>query len=364
MRKRNVARSSDYNMGEFDFPRGWFMIAGAAELKDAPLPVRFFGKDFALFRGQSGRLVLLDGHCSHMGAHLAASTSASIAVHGEQIEGDSIRCPYHGWRYSADGELEDIPGFEGPCPKAAKLRSYRVEEVMGAIMMWHDPEGGEPEFDPPRLAEWDRPDWINGAYDHLGTLDVHPQEILDNMADSNHLGPTHGSPCEYFENEFDRHLYYQRQGGFRREYNAYLMTFTWYTGPGLLLSRQAIGDIRSIEFIFHTPVEDGVTKVWHNNLLKVASEAPGEEDRARAKHLQAEVLAAFGQDFDIWRNKVPALQIMSLPTERNFRLGRAWYRQFYNPRGQSAEFHKQTDGRHIPIHKLEPYEMSLELERA
>lgn len=357
-----MATTKDYGLGEFDFPRGWFMIAEASELQEAPLPLRFFGKDFALFRGQSGRLILLDAHCSHMGAHLAASTSASLVAHGEQIVGDTIRCPYHGWRFNHDGHVDDIPGFDGPCPKAAKLGSYRVTEVMGAIMMWHDPEGGEPDFEPPSLTEWDQPNWISGVYDHLGSLAVHPQEILDNMADANHLGPTHGSPCEYFENEFQNHLYYQRQGGFRREYDAFLMTYTWYTGPGLLLSRQAIGDIRSIEFIFHTPVEDGVTKAWHNNLLMTSTATPGNDDRAKAKAIQNEVLAAFQQDFDIWRNKKPAVRIMGVPTERNFQLGRIWYRQFYNPRARVEEYHRRTNGKHVPIHKERPPTGSLELE--
>lgn len=357
-----MAKAKEYKLGDFDFPRGWFMIAEASELGTSPLPLRFFGKDFALFRGQSGRLVLLDAHCSHMGTHLAAVKSASIVAHGEQIEGDSIRCPYHGWRFNHEGHADDIPGFDGPCPKAAKLQSYCVREIMGAIMMWHDPEGGEPHFEPPSLPEWDLPNWINGAYDHLGCLPIHPQEILDNMADSNHLGPTHGSPCEYFENEFDGHLYYQRQGGFRREYDAYLMTFTWYTGPGLLISKQGIGAIRSIEFIFHTPVEDGVTRVWHNNLLMASSASPDAEEISRAKQVQDEVLSAFKQDFDIWLSKTPALQIMSLPTERNFKLGRIWYKQFYNIRHRSEEFHKLTDGKHVPIHKKHPYKMARELE--
>lgn len=357
-----MAKSKDYKLGKFDFPRGWFMIAEVCELDNGPLPVRFFGKDFALYRGESGKIVLLDAYCSHMGAHLAASKTTSLVTHGEQIEGDSIRCPYHGWRFNHEGQADDIPDFDGPCPKAAKLNSYIVREVMGAVMMWHDPEGGEAYFDPPSLAEWDMPNWINGAYDHLGTIDTHPQEILDNMADSNHLGPTHGSPCEYFENEFSGHLYFQRQGGFRREYDAYLMTYTWYTGPGLLLSRQAIGDIRSIEFIFHTPVDDGVTKVWHNNLMLAPTDMVDEELREKAKVLQNEVLAAFAQDFGVWANKVPAVQIMSLPTERNFKLGRTWYKQFYNPRSQAAEFHEKVQGRHVPIHKEKPFEMSLELE--
>ena len=47
----------------------------------------------------------------------------------------------------------------------------------------------------------------------LGVLDIHSQEILDNMADCRHLGPTHGAPSEYFENEINNEIYVQRQGG-------------------------------------------------------------------------------------------------------------------------------------------------------
>ncbi|MFZ8984576.1 MAG: Rieske 2Fe-2S domain-containing protein [Steroidobacteraceae bacterium] len=357
-----MATTSDYKLGEFPYPRGWFMVAEASELAKGALPIRFFGKDFALFRGESGRLVCLDAHCKHMGSHLAGSATSSVVVHGEQIQGDSIRCPYHGWRYNAQGEVDHIPDYDGPCPKAAKLNTYLVREVMGAVMMWHDPEGQAPDFEPPQLAEWDAPDWVNGPYDHLGTLAVHPQEILDNMADSNHLGPTHGVPPEYFENEFNGHLYIQRQGGFRREYNAYLSTHTWYTGPGLLLSRQAIGDMRGIEFIFHTPVEDGVTKVWHNNLFKAGTSTPGPADIEAARTMQDAVLAAFSQDFQIWASKVPALQIMCLPTERNFELGRSWYRQFYNPRSACDKTLRLPTGKHVPSHKLPPLDIAYQLE--
>ena len=332
------------------------MVAEASELDERPLPLHFFGKDFALYRGESGRLVCLDAHCKHMGAHLTASSTASIAAHKEQIEGDSIRCPYHGWRYTPEGDVDDIPGFDGPCPKAAKIRNYPVREVMGAVMMWHDPEGKGPDYEPPQLEEWGRSDWINGTYDHLGKLSIHPQEILDNMADANHFGPTHGVPNEYFENEFDLNLYIQRQGGFRREYDAYLKTFTWYTGPGLLISRQMIGDSRSIEFIFHTPVDDGTTQVWHNNLFFAASDDPGPDMVKQARDLQKIVLDAFSQDFEIWSNKLPAIRIMGLPTERNFQIARAWYRQFYNPRSESARYHKTATGRHVPSHKEAPTE--------
>ena len=77
-----MATTKDYRLGEFTFPRGWFMIADADELNThKPLAVRFFGKDFALYRGRStGQVVLLDAHCPHMKTHLAAPNTTSYVV--------------------------------------------------------------------------------------------------------------------------------------------------------------------------------------------------------------------------------------------------------------------------------------------
>ncbi len=87
-----MATTAEYGLGEYAFPRGWFMIAAADEVRDTPLPLRFFGNDFALYRGESGRVVLLDAYCPHMGTHIARNTTSYVVIDG-QIEGDSIRCP-------------------------------------------------------------------------------------------------------------------------------------------------------------------------------------------------------------------------------------------------------------------------------
>ena len=357
-----MAKAADYDLGEYTFPRGWFMIAAADELDDGPKAIRFFGKDFALYRGESGKVVLLDAYCAHMGTHLTASPSASIVANGEQIEGDSIRCPYHGWRYGPDGTCEEIPYFDGPCPKAADIKAYEVREVMGTIMMWHDPEDGAPDYDPPYLDEWDDPQWVQWKIDHLGQIDIHPQEILDNMSDAHHLGPTHGAPCEYFENEISDHKIIQRQGGYHRMLDAYLTTLTWYTGPGLLLSKQKFGDTLGYEFIANAPIDDGVTKVWHGYLSKAPNNPPTEEDVANAREAQAGILVAFAQDFDVWKNKRPALTIMSVPTEGPFGKGRQWYKQFYNPRDTAKAIREKVNGiYHVKVLE-KPGEMARQLE--
>ena len=347
-----MAKAAEYGLGPHAFPRGWFIVAECSELDAGPLAVRFFGQDFALYRGASGRVVLLDAYCAHMGTHLTASKSAIIVVDGKQIEGDSIRCPYHGWRYGPDGQLNDIPYHDGPCPKTVAVKSHTVREVMGCVMMWHDPEGGPPLFEPPMLQEWDDPAWVHWQLDHLDVLQVHGQELMDNMADVQHLGPTHGAPCEYFENELIDHICIQRQGGFQKAYNAFLATTTWYTGPGLLLSKQEFGDVLTYELIANTPVEDGVTKVWHGALTRAQNVPHTEADIAAARTVQAGALQAFSADFEVWRNKRPAIRIMQLRKDGPFRTMRQWYGQFYDERSKVGQYHAKLNGRH-PIHGFE-----------
>lgn len=347
-----MAKSIEYSLGPEAFPRGWFIVAEASELDKGPMAVRFFGQDFSLYRGESGKPIMLDAYCPHMGTHLTASRSPMIVKNGKQIEGDSIRCPYHGWRFGPDGQCDDIPYFDGPKPRSANINAYTVKEVMGCIMMWFDPAGGEPEYDAPHLKQWDDPSWVNWELDHLGELNIHPQEILDNMADCQHLGPTHGAPCEYFENEFRDHIYIQRQGGWHQLYDCMLTTTTWYTGPGLLLSMQVFGETTAIELIANTPVDDGVSKVWHAVLHKSNNEVATEEDIAAAKEVQAGALEAFAADFDVWAHKRPALRVLQVKTDGPFNLGRTWYKQFYQPDRSNREFFDKVNG----IHHIENFE--------
>ncbi|AXQ28191.1 (2Fe-2S)-binding protein [Solimonas sp. K1W22B-7] len=351
-----MATTKDYELGEFTYPRGWFMVADAAKLTNKPLDLHFFGRDFALYRGSGGRVVLLDAYCPHMGTHLARNTTSYVVQDGS-IEGDSIRCPYHGWRFGPDGKCNQIPYSDQPIPRSASIRSWPVEERMGAIFVWHDPEGGAPEWQAPRLEEWDDPSWVRWQLDDLGQLRCHPQEIVDNIADAAHLGPIHGATPQYFENEFRGHLAIQRQGGTTRGdaladkdgSNPLLRTDTAYHGPGVLLSRMT-GLFEAIIFIVHTPVDDGLVQVWHGLLVKspggnrVATEA----DVQAARAYQQGHLGAFAQDFEVWANKRPCIKGMFLPSDGPFLKARTWYRQFYNPRTRRDEFLKQVEGIHSP----------------
>ena len=355
-----MATSKDYRLGDFTFPRGWFMIADAKELDTRkPLAVRFFGKDFALYRGQaSGKVILLDAYCPHMKTHLATPDSTSYVVidrGGSNIEGDNLRCPYHAWRFGPDGKCNEIPYHAGPIPPTACVKSWTVVESMGAIWVWHDPEGGEPAWEHPSLPQWDDPSWVRWTFDPMGMLQQHPQEVLDNICDYSHLGPVHGSTVQRYENEFAGHTATQRQCGPHRTLvgadgvSPVLHTLTTYHGPGVLISSMT-GLFESIILITHTPVDDGSIKVWHALMVK----SPGghasatEADIAAARQFQEASRLAFAQDFDVWAHKAPCLNGLFLPSDGPFMKARIWYRQFYNPRARQQEVLEQCEGVYVP----------------
>jgi 3-ketosteroid 9alpha-monooxygenase subunit A len=355
-----MATSKDYRLGDFTFPRGWFMIADAGELNThKPLAVRFFGKDFALYRGRAtGRIVLLDAYCPHMKTHLAAPNTTPYVVidgGGSNVEGDGIRCPYHAWRFGPDGKCDDIPYHQGPIPAAACVKSWTVVESLGAVWVWHDPESGEPEWEHPSLPQWDDPAWVRGTYDCLGVLPQHPQEVIDNICDSAHLGPIHGSTVERYENEFRGHLATQRQCGPHRTLvgaegaSPILHTDTTYHGPGVLIS-YLTGMFETVLLITHTPIDDGSIKVWHTLIVKSAGDKAraGIADTVAARQFQESSRLAFMQDFEIWMNKGACLNALFLPSEGPFMKARIWYKQFYNPRVQKQEFLDQCEGVYVP----------------
>ncbi|MEP9360427.1 Rieske 2Fe-2S domain-containing protein [Sphingomonas sp. KR3-1] len=101
------------------------------------LPLRHAGRELLLFRTKRGVAAVTDAHCPHAYAYM-----------GDRgwVEGETIVCPFHQWRYGADGICWNAPHRPGmPRPR---LRSWLTVEREGMIFFWYDLSGGEPSGEP------------------------------------------------------------------------------------------------------------------------------------------------------------------------------------------------------------------------
>ncbi|MEO5899174.1 MAG: Rieske 2Fe-2S domain-containing protein, partial [Ilumatobacteraceae bacterium] len=124
----------------------WHPVCTTAELTaagDTPFGVELLGRRVVVARAASGTLLALADRCLHR------STRLSIG----RVDGESIRCAYHGWRWAADGHCVEIPSMPGsPIPDRACIPSYDVEERYGLVWVRLDASAGttipaHPAFD-------------------------------------------------------------------------------------------------------------------------------------------------------------------------------------------------------------------------
>lgn len=166
-----------------EYPTAWWIVALAEDVgRHRPLAVRALEHDLVLWRKPDGEIVAQAAHCLHLGAHLG---------HGGRVEGGTIGCPFHGWRYDANGR---VVGQLGP-PRAVTnlcLPTYRVFERDGVVYLWNGT--GEPDHELPDYYEHYGVD--RDKY-HLVThrlyLPFPAKWFAENICDGMHFAVAHGA---------------------------------------------------------------------------------------------------------------------------------------------------------------------------
>lgn len=159
-------------------PSGWFVVATSDEVKPGQvLARRYFDRELAIYRTESGVLRVIDAFCPHMGGHLGRIG---------RVEGESLRCGFHGFDFSTEGRCTATP-YGGPPPAKARLEAWPTREMGGLILVWHDAQGKEPGWEVPVL---DTEGWSDLVWRRY-SISTHPQETTENSVDFGHFTQVH-----------------------------------------------------------------------------------------------------------------------------------------------------------------------------
>lgn len=124
----------------------WQPVYRAKDLRTGTArPLRILAQDFTIFRGASGKPQVLASRCPHRGTVLSAGW----------VEGDEVRCFYHGWKFSADGSCTEQPAEKDGFKDTVCVRSYPTREYLGLIFAYLGP-GEAPPFFRLKIFEDDR----------------------------------------------------------------------------------------------------------------------------------------------------------------------------------------------------------------
>src|SRR6185503_9214428 len=149
-------------------------------------PIKVMGEDWTLYRGESGDFHVVAGRCAHRNAQLSVGW----------VEGEEIRCFYHGWKYAADGACTDQPGEREPFLHRIRLRSAPAQEYLGLVFAYFG-EGEPPEL--PRYPEFDCAQLLTLSTKHAFNY----FNSIDNLLDAVHLGFVHSDHAGGFDGRSD-----------------------------------------------------------------------------------------------------------------------------------------------------------------
>jgi len=159
----------------------WYVAARSAEVTRQPLARVLLNEPVVLFRKQSGDPVALEDRCCHR--HLPLSMG--------RLEGDELRCGYHGLKFDSTGRCVEIPGQDS-IPPQARVRAYPTREKYRWIWIWM---GAPEKADPALIPDWWWADHREWAFTQPEQIHVkcNYQLVSDNVLDVTHLAFVHAT---------------------------------------------------------------------------------------------------------------------------------------------------------------------------
>ncbi len=156
----------------------WYIAAAGREVTAGrPIHKKLLGEDLVLWRDAQGQPHAIANLCIHRGVPLSLGF----------VDGNCVRCPYHGWAYNGEGVCVEIPsnGVGASTPPNARTRAYPIAEAGGFIWVYtgYEPAERRPPLTVP--VELTSPDWAVGF--RCDDIATHYTRVIEHNIDVAHL---------------------------------------------------------------------------------------------------------------------------------------------------------------------------------
>ena len=249
----------------------WHPVARSDDLPVGKAkPITVMNVTYTLYRGESGKPFIVDRHCPHRGTQLSVGW----------VQADEIRCFYHGWKFSGDGQCTERPGEKGKSGAGIRVGAFPAQEFFGLIYGFFG-EGEPPPFPP------------FPAFDGEGIVETYQTRLpinffqgWENDWDPYHARWTH-STGELHEIDYDLALeterYEEFDYGFRRTMNigngAINTAILMMPATAQLLiptfngqNRATSGPSYRRTYLSHVPIDDHSHMAYLTQLVPVTGE--------------------------------------------------------------------------------------------
>ena len=130
--------------------------------------------------GASGQPHVVASRCAHRAAKLSTS----------RVEGEEIRCLYHGWRYNGSGQCTEQPAEKRSFSDRVMIEAWPAREHLGLIFVYFG------DGEPPPLVDLDVYSGADGFVESKASVRSWPFfNQLENSVDEVHFNFTHRTSC-------------------------------------------------------------------------------------------------------------------------------------------------------------------------
>jgi 3-ketosteroid 9alpha-monooxygenase subunit A len=331
-----------------NYARGWHIVLFSQELDVGEVKqLHYFDRDLVAYRGVSGEVAILDAHCPHLGANLGSGEG--------RVVGDNIACPFHGWTFNPQGQCVAIPYAKSIPQKAVNaLKGWQVLEKNGFIAVWYESAGEPPENYLPDIPDWGPQGWGDWQF-YRSRIRAKPCDIIENIVDIAHFPHVHAGHVKSWENRFGEHTVTQLSR-VERDPEAHMIlppgvTFdladardeagaeadAWgdatYHGPSIMYyyteSTSADVSFKSWWVNCHIPINENEVDLCSAVIVSSLDDRPLTAEFAQLYPKMAHI--AFGQDVEIWKDKVYRVDPILCDGDGPVTKLRKWYDRFYRP---------------------------------